>query len=179
MNWLGIGFLAALILGVWYLYRYSRRTDPNGHKWRTLRRAFEPLVAYDEKQLCQREAQAMADNLWALHNKVWGNCRALYGPEASCKAQETKTRIFGYSKRDTLQPILSRIILNATFTYEGQPAPIKMWLRAGHIHMRPTGTARMYKLFALEVHQLYRAWALGFDRYGKPKPGLGRGGRYV
>ena len=156
-GWLSGGALtivcvAAVLVCLLLWYRRRKAQAAAGrHVWRNIVRMGCPMIAFDAKQQTQRNASSMAEKLWSLHAKVWSMCQRVY-----CKR---------------LDPCLNLIVLNRGYTYDGQPAPIKLYLRAGHLHMRPTGTLHMYMLFALEVHQLFRAYHLGFDHCNKPAPG--------
>jgi hypothetical protein len=163
--------LAAIVLVGLVVWYRRRKGGADEHSWKILRRAFAPLIAYDSNQMSSERARSLAKDLWQLHVRVWNQCNKTYGHGAADAIKERQRVHIDEFKRkfEDLEPVLSRVVLNANLTEDGKPKVIKLYRRAGHIHMRPTGTERMYLLFALEVHQLYRAWAFGMDKYGKPK----------
>jgi hypothetical protein len=97
--------------------------------------------------LTRREAEDLAEKLNAVRLAVWQKLQHIYG------------RKCGFN--------FGRINLNHNYTYDGRPVPVKLFRARGVMNLRPQGgnghPAEFW--FALELHNLYRGWALGMDRY--------------
>jgi hypothetical protein len=152
MNWLGVAFVAVLAAIVAYLMMRNRREKSSDRIWRSFPVPGFGLVSYDETEMSQAEAELLAMQLRKISAKLWVKLCNIYGKIIS-------------------NP-LEKVRFDKQFTWEGKPSGGKCWRREMRMVLRPRGHGSLDcpLYFAFELHNLYRGWALGFDKY-LPEPG--------